>query len=69
MTSTPHASNPSHSAVKDDPFAPAQAPETDEAPQEVLPEPVLLDTPRDGVPEVVTTDPGLRRAARVRAAG
>ncbi|GAA3321604.1 ribonuclease D [Paeniglutamicibacter sulfureus] len=69
MTSTPHASNPSHSTVKDDPSAPAHAPETDEAPQEVLPEPVLLDTPRDGVPEVVTTDPGLRRAARAIAAG
>ncbi|MGL3804866.1 HRDC domain-containing protein [Paeniglutamicibacter sp. R2-26] len=53
------------------------APSRDAAPREstetqageVVAEPIPLDTPRDGVPEVITTLPGLKRAARAIAAG
>ncbi|MDO5743555.1 MAG: HRDC domain-containing protein [Micrococcaceae bacterium] len=65
MTRIEHAPKPT-SNPSDDASA---APETDPAPQQEHPEPILLDTPRDGVPEVITTVPGLHRAARAIAAG
>ncbi len=67
MTRTEHT--PRHDAP-DAPSSDAALTEPAE-PQagEVVVEPVLLDTPRDGVPEVITTVPGLKRAARAIAAG
>ncbi|MET0978834.1 MAG: HRDC domain-containing protein [Paeniglutamicibacter terrestris] len=67
MTRTPHATNTSR--IEDLESEPLLSPQTEEEPQPPAPEPILLDTPRDGVPEVITTAPGLARAARAIAAG
>ncbi len=67
MTRTEHAQRP---GATDAPSLDAASQESTE-PQagEVVAEPTLLDTPRDGVPEVIVTVPGLKRAARAIAAG
>lgn len=69
MTRTHHATKPAPGAAADAPAAPPQPEGIEEAPQAEPREPVLLDMPRDGVPEVITTAPGLARAARAIAAG
>ncbi|MDQ0094485.1 ribonuclease D [Paeniglutamicibacter psychrophenolicus] len=69
MTRTHHATKPAPGTAADASTAPPQPEGIEEAPQAEPREPVLLDMPRDGVPEVVTTAPGLARAARAIAAG
>ncbi|RAX51064.1 ribonuclease D [Arthrobacter sp. AQ5-05] len=69
MTRTHHATKPAPGAAADASTAPPQPEGIEEAPQPEPREPVVLDMPRDGVPEVITTAPGLARAARAIAAG
>lgn len=69
MTSTPHATKPVQDRAESIEIAAQQSSEGLEPTPEERPEPVLLDTPREGVPEVITTPAGLQRAARAIAAG
>ncbi|OIH85933.1 ribonuclease D [Arthrobacter sp. UCD-GKA] len=69
MTRTHHATKPAPGAAADASTAAPQPEGIEEAPQAEPREPVLLDMPRDGVPEVITTAPGMARAARAIAAG
>ncbi|GAA5227486.1 HRDC domain-containing protein [Paeniglutamicibacter antarcticus] len=69
MTRIEHAPKPTSNPAEHASAAPETDPAPTAEPQQEQPEPILLDTPRDGVPEVITTVPGLQRAARAIAAG